>query len=412
MTKRLLAIGFIFACASLAWIFLGGTIFARTDASRSQLDGKVRSTWGAPQEQKPPAFSYTVHIPAEGKSPARDQDYPVPIDSTTAAVKIDLEHRLKGLLYYSTYQVHFTGTYTLQNRTDTDQVVTAQWPFPAEKAVYDDLLFSASGQSLIAATEGNKATVSFHVPPRETASFEVRYGSQGLDSWRYNFGENVAQVRNFKLALITNFAAVDFPDNSLPPVEKHREGPGWDLNWTYRNLVSGYQIAITMPEALQPGPLAGQISMFAPVSLFFFFFILLAVTTLQRIDLHPVNYFFLAAAFFAFHLLLAYLVDHVSIHVAFVASSIVSVALVTSYLRLAVGPSFAFREAAIAQLFYLVLFSYAFFFKGYTGLAITIGSILTLFVLMQATGRVRWSDRLSDPAGQSYPPPNPSPATR
>jgi hypothetical protein len=41
---------------------------------------------------------------------------------------------------------------------------------------------------------------------------------------------------------------------------------------------------------------------------------------------------------------------------------------------------------------YLVAFSYAFFFEGFTGLAVTIGAILTLFVLMQMTARVRWAD--------------------
>jgi inner membrane protein involved in colicin E2 resistance len=105
------------------------------------------------------------------------------------------------------------------------------------------------------------------------------------------------------------------------------------------------------------------------------------------------NYFFLAAAFFAFHLLLAYLVDHMSIHKAFALSALVSVFLVVSYLRLVVGIVFASREAALAQIIYLVLFSYAFFLKGFTGLAITIGSILTLFVVMQITGRVRWAER-------------------
>jgi hypothetical protein len=103
------------------------------------------------------------------------------------------------------------------------------------------------------------------------------------------------------------------------------------------------------------------------------------------------NYFFLAAAFFAFHLLLAYLVDHISIHVAFLLASMVSIGLVVSYLRLVAGMRFAVREAGIAQFIYLVLFSYAFFFKGFTGLAVTIGSILTLFVAMQATGRLNWS---------------------
>jgi inner membrane protein involved in colicin E2 resistance len=146
-----------------------------------------------------------------------------------------------------------------------------------------------------------------------------------------------------------------------------------------------------MPEKQQPGPLAGEISMFAPVSLFFFFFVLLTVSAIRRIDLHPMNYFFLAAAFFAFHLLLAYLADHISIHWAFAICSIVSVFLVISYLRLVAGLRFAALVAGGAQLVYLVLFSYAFFFRGYTGLAITIGAIVTLFLAMQATGRIRWS---------------------
>ena len=107
------------------------------------------------------------------------------------------------------------------------------------------------------------------------------------------------------------------------------------------------------------------------------------------------NYFFLGGAFFAFHLLLAYLVDHIDIHAAFVIASVVSVFLVVSYLRLVVGMGFAIREAAVAQVIYLVLFSYAFFFKGLTGLAITIGAIVTLFVVMQMTGRIRWSEKFA-----------------
>ena len=55
--------------------------------------------------------------------------------------------------------------------------------------------------------------------------------------------------------------------------------------------------------------------------------------------------------------------------------------------------TFAAVEAATAQFLYLILFSYAFFYKGFTGLAITIGSILTLFKVMQMTGKIRWSER-------------------
>src|SRR6187549_88905 len=163
--------------------------------------------------------------------------------------------------------------------------------------------------------------------------------------------------------MTTNFADIDFPDNTLSPTKKTPNGGGWALEWNYKNLVSGYQIAMKMPEKLQPGPLAGRISFFAPVSLFFFFFLMLIITTLRGIELHPMNYFFLAAAFFSFHLLLAYLVDHISTHMAFAICSAVSIFLVISYLRLVVGIRFAAVEAGLAQLVYLVLFSYAFFFK-------------------------------------------------
>ena len=156
---------------------------------------------------------------------------------------------------------------------------------------------------------------------------------------------------------------------------------------------NGFDIALKMPEKLQPGPLAGEISYFAPVSLFFFFFIIFVLSTLRGIDLHPMNYFFLAGAFFAFHLLLAYLADHISIHAAFAISSAVSIVLVVSYLRLVVNLRFALVDAGLAQLIYLVLFSYAFFFAGFTGLTITIGAILSLFVVMQMTGRIRWEEK-------------------
>ena len=250
----------------------------------------------------------------------------------------------------------------------------------------------------------SRAGAAFKVAAGKTAQLAVSYSSQGLQSWRYRFGDgDVAQVRDFTLHMKTNFKDIDFPDNTLSPSEKTETSNGWDLNWSYKSLLSGYHIAMVMPEKLQPGPLAGRISFFAPVSLFFFFFLMLIITTMRGINLHPMNYFFLAAAFFSFHLLLAYLVDHISIHAAFAISSLVSVALVVSYLRLVVGIGFASREAALAQIVYLVLFSYAFFLKGFTGLAITIGSILTLFVVMQITGRVRWAERFGGSSSASQP---------
>jgi hypothetical protein len=58
---------------------------------------------------------------------------------------------------------------------------------------------------------------------------------------------------------------------------------------------------------------------------------------------------------------------------------------------------FAVVDAGLTQLIYLVLFSYAFFFEGFIGLAVTIGAILTQFVVMQMTGRIRWEESLGSP---------------
>jgi len=127
-----------------------------------------------------------------------------------------------------------------------------------------------------------------------------------------------------------------------------------------------------------------------PVGLLFFLAVMVIVGATSGPSLHPMHYWFIAAAFFAFHLLLAYLVDQVSVHVAFGISAGVSLALVVSYLRLVTGIRHALLHAGAAQLVFLVLFSYAFFFEGITGLAITVGAILTLFVLMQITARVSW----------------------
>jgi hypothetical protein len=320
---------------------------------------------------------------------------PLPLDFSRINVNLQLDHRQKGLLWYSTYAVDFKGEYRFRNDTAEAQAVEFYLPFPAEHALYDGLVMEVDGHALPVATSGKGASVAATVASGESAVLGVVYRSQGLDSWRYRLGDGIAQVHDFVLTMNTNFKDIDFADDTLSPIAKEPQPAGWRLTWQYSNLVSGFQIGMTMPGKLQPGPLAGEISYFAPVSLFFFFFLMFILTTLREIDLHPMNYFFLAAAFFAFHLLLAYLVDHISIHLAMVIASLVSIALVVSYLRLVVGARFAAVEAGGAQLIYLVLFSYAFFWKGFTGLSITIISIATLFVVMQATGRIRWSEKLA-----------------
>jgi len=405
LLRQILALAFIFVCTTIAWMILGATIFSRTYGSDQQLQGHVASTWGSEQQQVPPTADYTVAETTtsttveNGKVVVHNdkvwRQHPLALQSSRIRVNFHLDPRQKGLLWYSTYAVDFAGDYTFHNSTSQAQNVAFRLTFPAQKALYDGLQMKINDQPVVPTTDNQGTFGRANVPAGADASLHVAYRSQGLDSWRYQLGDGIAQARNFSLVMHTNFRDIDFADDTLSPTSKLLVPGGWELTWQYSNLVSGFQIGMTMPQKLQPGPLAGEISYAAPVSLFFFFFLMFIITTLRNIDLHPLNYFFLATAFFAFHLLLAYLVDHISIHAAMVIASVVSVGLVVSYLRLVVGMRFAALEAGTAQLIYLVLFSYAFFWKGFTGLSITVIAIVTLFVVMQATGRIKWSERLA-----------------
>lgn len=405
MIKRIAALTFIFVCTTVAWVILGATIFARTYSADDRLENKVASSWGSSQTQCPPAAAYWVTKVKEEETVQNGQKVvrkipestrvPLPLESSRVNVALHLDHRRKGLLWYSTYAVDFAGAYRFTNTSSQDEAVSFQLKFPAAQAVYDDLAVLVNGHPATIRTDSNGATATVTLPAGKPVALNFSYRSQGMGSWVYRFGDDVSQVHDFVLNMKTNFKEVDFPQDTLSPTEKRETPDGWELTWKYSNLLSGLQIGTTMPEKLQPGPLAGQISFFAPVSLFFFFFLMFIITTLRGIELHPMNYFFLATAFFAFHLLMAYLVDHISIHWAFVICSAVSVFLVVSYLRLVVGIRFAAVEAALAQLIYLVLFSYAFFFKGFTGLAVTIGSIITLFMVMQMTGKIKWAEKFA-----------------
>ncbi len=92
------------------------------------------------------------------------------------------------------------------------------------------------------------------------------------------------------------------------------------------------------------------------------------------------------------------LVDLLPLTLSFVISAAVSLALVNVYLWKAAGAKFA-RISMLAQFAYMVLFSYSFFFEGLTGITITIGSILTLALLMAFTARMDWNAHLKGPGG-------------
>jgi hypothetical protein len=409
MTKRIAAIFLIFAVTSAAWIILGSTVQHRTYGQRDKLFEQVEGLWGTAQVQTAPLFFSGNGIredakkdaDSELKKQAPDEGnseggvlHKLTIESSDVLVDFDLSHRKKGLLWYDTYTVGFQGVYTVVNPQIRRETLKMLFAFPSKNANYDNIRMTVNGKIVdITDLSKGKILVPFVLEPLETARIEIGYVSQGMDKWSYRFGDGVNRVKNFSLTMKTNFNEIDFPQNTMSPSSKEHTASGWKLRWKYADLLTGFQIGMDMPNKLNPGPLASQISYFAPVSLLFFFFVVFMVSTIKGINLHPMHYAFLAAAFFAFHLLLSYSVDHINIVAAFLISSAVSMFLVISYMRIAVGARFAAVEIGISQFIFLVLFSLAHFFEGYTGLTITIGAIITLWLMMQLTAKIDWEEK-------------------
>ncbi len=381
---RLIAIGFIFACVTVAWFILGGSIVVRTSNLGSSIAPQVRELWGPPMNQSAPFVWYKTLDKGAGEEPMQ-------LDSSDIKADLHLDYRQKGLLWFSTYVVDFDSRYLLTNSLDQPIQTRIQFRFPALNTLYDNFIFQVNNKSVVPGRELTDGVIHrVTLEPGETANIHIAYRSRGTDTWLYSFGPSISNVKNFTMTVNTDFKEFDFPPQTVSSMTKQATDKGWNLQWHFDSLLAAFNIGVEMPKKTQPGPLASRMSFFAPVSLLFFFTVLVIIGAVRGQNLHPMHYFFLGAAFFSFHLLFAYLADQIAVELAFIIAAIVSLALVVSYVGRMANWRFALREVGIAQCLFLILFSYAFFYEGYTGLVITIGAIITLAILMQVTARVDW----------------------
>jgi hypothetical protein len=438
MLKRIIALSVIFVCTWIAWGILSVVINMRTDETTGKVSGDVSSLWGGVHEQNAPTVQLTwtteevVAMTDEEKElqviklrsrwendprnmnraffPPDTSDWTKRVEtrhtkdistsSNTIEADLEVEQRKRGLLWFATYRVDFRSAYHIENPEDMAVWATVTFQFPSARAVYDNMALEAWNDEKASepaadfrvTTEGGKMIGQMLLPPKASRYMQFKYQSRGLDSWQYRFGPNIEVVQQLDMTIRTNFDNVDFPMGSISPDENQQrtDGTGRVLRWKKESLVSDLNVGMLMPHNLNPGPLAMSMTLHAPVSLFFFMFMMFMIQVLRDLRFHPMNYFFIAASFFAFNLLFSYLVSHLPVGVAFVASSAVSLALVITYLRRFVGTRFALVEAGISQFMFQVLFSLAHFLEGYTGLTITIGAIITLAVAMHLTAKLDW----------------------
>jgi hypothetical protein len=406
--SRLLVIGFIWLGCTVAWSILGSSLTVRSADTSSARSEEVHGLWGGPLYQEPPKAFYTAEsIREEKKTVQREGEDPVtttttkrvltnidvPLEASDLSADFELDHRKRGLMWFATYGLDFQGAYTFRNPSDEPRNVTMRLALDTVSRTYDGLRISdEQGKPIPFAIVGGMAQWKQPFKAGQDRRVDVSFRTRGTESWRYAATPESEEARNFRLRVVTDFPDVDFPLNSVSPSKHATNDDAWKGEWTFESLITSSPMGIQMPEKLNPGPLAARITFFAPVSLLFFFFVISMLAITSGRELHPMHYFLLGCAFFAFHLLFAYSVDHLALTWSFILSAVVSMLLVLSYVRHFVGWRFALEKVAPVQLVYLVLFSASFFWKGFTGLAITIGAIFTLFAVMQLTGRLDWTE--------------------
>jgi hypothetical protein len=394
---RLAAIVLIYLLACAGWMALGITTVVRSGGSGERLAAEVAELWGGPLVQDAPTV---VALAADGA----EADPALPA-SSQVEVQLQLDQRRKGLVWYPTYLCRFRATYLLDNPTAAAQVLRFRFALPSADGTYEDFAVAVGGTPSARLVDPRQGIIEeVTVPPGVQVPVLVAYTTRGLSTWCYRPGAHLGRVRNLGLTLHVDTPRIDFPANGLSPTVPAIATPaGVDLVWKTSELITRRDIAVEMPTRLNPGPLTSRITFFAPVCLGFFFLLVGAITVVCRIPIHPMHYLFIAGGFFAFHLLLVYLVDQLDIHLAFAIATATTVALVTGYLRGALGRGFPLSAAIGGQAFFLVLFSYSFFLEGMTGLTVAVGSVATLAVLMRLTLRTDWSQAFgtapSPPAG-------------
>lgn len=394
---RMLAICAVFLLGAAGWMILGNASEDRSLATHYALGQSVASLWGQPLTQLPPAITT--------RSPGATARTTVAPSHAEVRARLDVKHRRKGLLWFATYKVAFEGQYEITNPGPVRQRYQVAFTLPDPQATYVGVQVRVDGEVKVARPRADGTVlVDITVPAQGKRVTGFRYQTRGLDAWRYRPGSGRVALPSLDVAVTTNFADVDFPVGGLSPMSNELRDDddgvplGRQLVWRATDLLTSRDIAVDMPQRLNPGPVAARMSYFAPVGLLFFFVALAGIAVVRRLEIHPVHYLFVTAGFFAFHLLFAYLVDVVSLYGAFALAAAVSLGLVCAYLRGALGVGFPLAAGGLAQAVYLVLFSWSFFLPGATGLTVTIGAVMTLAVLMALTARTDWRRVFSAPS--------------
>ena len=404
--KKIVAIVIIFIITTIAWMILGTSNSVRTNTLSVSLKSQVANLYGGRLNiEAPRCYTKIIRNETVLASNTRRTDFDYEhheLIKSDVVIKVYLDQRKKGNLWFPTFKANFEGNYIFQADAQNKENYYLYSTLNSADSIYNNLLLKINDKEISNVLPLiNKQEIPVTPLADNTIKLTVSYDATGLEDLYYLITperNTIAQINDFNLVISTDFDLYDFPSSMMSPTSKIKTENGHDLIWELNKTITGKNIGLIIPNKLNPGEIITRVSFFAPVSLLFFFVVLLMFSVMLKTKLHPMHFFFLAATFFSFHLMFSYFSDQLDIYLSFGISAVVSLILTVTYMRLISSKKMAFIYAPVIQIIYLIIFSFSFFFDGTTGIIVTICAVITLFILMQVTGKINWDEEFKGKA--------------
>ena len=376
----------------LIWSVLMLRLEQRTYFALNRQLESVKKIWGGNLEQPMPSIRYKsfgsdVSTLTRGELAASD-----------VRVKLEMDYRKKGLVYYTGYNAEFLGKYTVKNPQKEKIYLSFIFPYPMQQGegILRDVKLLVNGQEETANTEyqQNLALWTGLLEAEQAIEFTLEYHGRGLNHFIYGF-EPGTQINQFTMTLdVIGAKNVDYPVSTMTPTNVETTANGVTLVWTLDRSLTEFNLGVILPDKLN---VAQQISVMTRRAPAFFLLFIASVCLILKLARRPLSFIkigVLCVAYFLFYPLFAYLSMYMSVWFAFALSFGILGGLMFNYVRI-VDKFDVALAITLAYVFYSGITSLAALFPAYTGLILIIEAVLLLAVVMHVLSRYREADLIT-----------------
>jgi len=370
---------------SIGWLMLAARLEVRTYKAFGEQLESVKQIWGDNLAQPMPSIRYK-RFGSDVSSLNQGE-----LNKSNIKVKLTMDYRKKGLVYYTGYNASFEGHYTIQNTENENIYLSFIFPYPSQEGVLQNVKLLINGEEDVDDTEYQPQLILWTgiLNPADTLNISVHYEGRGLNQFEYGFEPGI-QVNQFTMVMEVHGAEdLDYAESTMPPTEAIQDLPqGKRLTWHLNRTLSQFNIGVILPDKLNVEKQLFIMNQRVPV---FFVLFLVTLTLILQLADKKINFIPIAVisiAYFLFYPFLAYLAAYLDIILAFVIAFISIGMLIFNYVRSLYGIKMALAVFT-AYSFFLGITSVAALLPTYTGLILTIEGVVLIGIMMQVLSKYR-----------------------